>query len=467
MSGGLLRVSARSLQEVRENWRAHPASQLPAWPDSTALRRVAGELASLPPLVVASECDGLRAHLASVARGEAFLLQGGDCAETFAGLSHERIRDKVKILLQMSIVLTYGASVPVVKVGRMAGQYAKPRSRQTEDVPGPGGSTVELPVYRGDAVNAVERTPESRRPDAARLLGAYNAAAQTLNLARACATGGLADLRQVHRWCFDFVRSSAMGLRYEALAEEIDRALAFMRACGVDLDRDGAARGVEFYASHEALLLEYESALTRWDTEGRAAYDLSGHMVWVGERTRALDGAHVEFASGVANPIGVKLGPTTRPEDAIALADRLDPDYAPGRLTFITRIGAQRVWDLLPPIVEKVAASGHEVVWVCDPMHGNTFESATGYKTRRFDDVALEVTGFFKVHQALGTVPGGIHIELTGDDVTECLGGADEIGDDDLAGRYETACDPRLNARQSLELAFLAAEMLKKRRSLR
>ena len=450
-------------RSVVDSWRTLPAAQQPDWPDLAAVRRVHDELAGLPPLVAGSECATLRRRLAAVARGEAFLLQGGDCAETFAALSAEQIRDKVKTLLQMAVVLTYGASVPVVKMGRIAGQYAKPRSRGVETVSTPTGP-AEIPSYRGDAVNDLARSVEARTPDPERMLRAYHAAALTMNLVRSFATGGFADLRQVHSWNADFVGRSPAGQRYESLAADIDRALAFMAACGVDLDRVDAAHTVELYASHEALLLEYESALTRVDEDSGLAYDLSGHMVWIGERTRQLDGAHVEFARGIANPVGVKLGPTTSPDDAVALADRLDPERAAGRLTFIARMGARVVRDALPAVVEKVQASGHEVVWVSDPMHGNTMESSTGYKTRHFDDVVEEVMGFFDVHRELGTVPGGIHVELTGDDVTECLGGADRIADADLVGRYETACDPRLNVGQSLELAFLVAEMLRERR---
>ncbi|MQA80903.1 MAG: 3-deoxy-7-phosphoheptulonate synthase class II [Streptosporangiales bacterium] len=434
-----------------------PAEQQPGWPDPDALARVGDDLRALPPLVVASECDQLRDRLAAVARGEAFLLQGGDCAETFASVTAEQIRDKVKVLLQMAVVLTYGASVPVVKVGRIAGQYAKPRSSPTETVDG-----VELPSYRGDAVNAIGPTAQERAPDPRRMLRAYNVAAQTLNLVRAYATGGFAGLHRVHAWNSDFVGSSPVLQRYEEMAADIDRALAFMRACGVDLE-SGPAHGVELFASHEALLLDYETALVR--EERGSLYDLSGHLLWIGERTRRPDGAHVELAARIANPVGVKLGPTTTPEEAVTLAERLDPDATPGRLTMVVRMGAARVRDTLPAIVEKVDAAGHPVVWVCDPMHGNTFESGNGFKTRRFDDVIDEVTGFFEVHRALGTVPGGVHVELTGDDVTECLGGSHAIGDEHLPYRYETACDPRLNASQSLELAFLVAEMLQRRSS--
>ena len=423
---------------------------------------MAERLSQSPPLVVPEECDRLRARLADVARGKAFLLQGGDCAETFADATVEKVRDKTKILLQMAVVLTYGASVPVVKVGRMAGQYAKPRSKNTEVIDG-----VELPSYRGDAVNSIERSVQARTPDPARLLEAYHRAAATLNLIRAHATGGFADLRKVHAWNSDFVRRSPAGQRYESIATDIERALQFMAACGFDLDAADVAHQVELFASHEALLLDYESALTRYDTDRDAVYDLSAHMVWVGERTRDLAGAHVEFASRIANPIGVKLGPTTSPDTAVALLEKLNPDGVPGRLMFVTRMGADRVRDALPPIIEKVTATGAEVVWTCDPMHGNTIESASGYKTRHFDDVVEEVTGFFEVHQALGTIPGGLHVELTGEDVTECLGGADDIVDADLADRYETACDPRLNVGQSLELAFLVASMLQDGRRAR
>jgi 3-deoxy-7-phosphoheptulonate synthase len=386
-----------------------------------------------------------------VAKGEAFLLQGGDCAEAFDGVSADQIRNKLKTLLQMAVVLTYAASVPVVKVGRIAGQYSKPRSKPTETRDG-----VTLPVYRGDSVNGFAFTPESRRPDPERLKRMYNASASTLNLVRAFTTGGYADLRQVHAWNQDFVRNSPSGQRYERLAKEIDSALSFMNACGVDPEE---FRTVEFYSSHEALVLDYETALTRTDSRTGKLYDVSGHMVWIGERTRQLDHAHIEFASQISNPIGVKLGPTTTVDEALTLIDRLDPNREPGRLTFITRMGAGKVRDNLPQLVEKVTASGAVPVWICDPMHGNTYEAETGHKTRRFDDVLDEVKGFFEVHRALGTHPGGIHVELTGDDVTECVGGGDEVFVDDLHQRYETACDPRLNRSQSLDLAFLVAEM--------
>lgn len=424
-----------------ETWRERPAAQQPSWPDGAAVDAVEAELRGLPPLVVAPEVDALTDRLAAVSRGEAFLLQGGDCAETFASNTTEAVRDKVRTLLAMAVVLTYGASMPVVKVGRWAGQYAKPRSADLD--------AQGLVSYRGDAVNGL--LPAERTPDPTRMLRAYHASAVTLNLLRAYATGGLADLHAVHDWNKDFVRRSSAGRRYDRLARDIDRALAFMRACGV---QDDATRGVELFASHEMLLLPYEAALTH------EAYDLSAHLVWIGERTRQLDGAHVAFARSIANPVGVKIGPSTSPEDVLALADALDPGHRPGRLTFVTRLGADHVSELLPPLVEKVRASGHPVVWACDPMHGNTATTATGVKTRHFDDVLDEVRGFFDVHQSLGTHPGGLHIELTGEDVTECLGGGESIDEAGLSERYETACDPRLNTGQSLELAFLAAEML-------
>jgi 3-deoxy-7-phosphoheptulonate synthase len=443
-----------------DEWRARPAAQQPAWPDPAEVRRVGATLAELPPLVAAAECDRLRSHLADVAQGKAFLLQGGDCAETFKSVSAKKVRDKVRVLLQMAVVLMYGASLPVVKVGRIAGQYAKPRSADQETVLTSDGP-LELPSYRGDAVNDIERTVAARTPDPARMIAAYDHAARTLNLVRMFSRGGLADLRKVHAWNADFVQRSPAGLRYEAIATEIERALAFMQACGVNLDAEGTVQGVELFASHEALLLEYESALTRYDDESGRVYDLSGHLVWIGDRTRQLDGAHVALLAEIANPIAVKLGPSASPEEVAALVERLDPDGTPGRLTLISRMGAERVRDLLPPVIQKVQATGRQVVWVCDPMHGNTRESAGGLKTRHFDDVVAEVTGFFAVHRGLGTLPGGLHVELTGDDVTECLGGAEDILDADLAGRYETACDPRLNAGQSLELAFQVAEMLR------
>jgi 3-deoxy-7-phosphoheptulonate synthase len=425
-------------------WRERPAAQQPAWPDADSLREVAATLAKLPPLVVASEVDQLRERLAAVARGEAFLLQGGDCAETFNTTSQADIAGKVRVLLQMAVVLTYGASMPVVKLGRIAGQYAKPRSSDLD--------ATGRPSYRGDMVNDLHG---DRTPDPQRIVRAYNTAATTLNLLRAYASGGLASLDRVHAWNTTFARSTETGARYERLASEIDRAVRFMRACGV---HDAALEGVELYAGHEALILEYERALTR--IENGRAYDLSGHYVWVGERTRQLDGAHLDFVARIANPIGVKLGPTTTPEFAAELVERLDPDGTPGRLTLVTRMSNALVRDRLPAIVEKVESTGHQVIWQCDPMHGNTEETADGVKTRHLDRIIDEVDGFFDVHAALGTHPGGLHVELTGDDVTECIGGTAELTAADLGRRYETACDPRLNIEQSLELAFRVAERL-------
>jgi 3-deoxy-7-phosphoheptulonate synthase len=432
-----------------------PADQQPDWPDDAALGRVIGELRRLPPLVFAGECDQLRDRLAAVSRGEAFVLQGGDCAETFEGVSAVNVRNKLKTLLQMAVVLTYAASVPVVKMGRLAGQYAKPRSRSTETRGG-----VTLPAYRGDAVNGFAFEADTRQPDPERLLRTYNASAATLNLTRAFVGGGYADLRQVHAWNTDFVRTSPAGLRYERLAGQIEKALSFMKAISADPEQ---LHTVELYASHEALLLDYEQAMTRVDSRTGLPYDVSGHFVWIGERTRRLDGAHIEFAARIRNPIGVKVGPTTTPDDVLALADRLDPERQPGRLTFVTRMGAGKIRDLLPPLIEKADSSGLVASWICDPMHGNTYEAPSGHKTRRFDDVVDEVRGFFEVHRSLGTHPGGIHVELTGDDVTECVGGGDPIGEDGLSERYETLCDPRLNRTQSLELAFLVAELLEAR----
>jgi len=411
---------------------------------------VTGELTGLPPLVFAGECDALRERLAAVARGEAFVLQGGDCAETFAGATADAVRDKLQTLLQMAVVLTYGASVPIVKIGRLAGQFAKPRTRPIESRDG-----TELPVYRGDAINGIEFTAQARTPDPARLLRAYHCSAVTLNLCRAFATGGYADLHQVHAWNQDFVARSPAGQRYERLAGEIDRALAFMRACGADPEE---LRAVELYSSHEALVLDYEQALTRCDSRTGLMYDTSAHFVWVGERTRDLNGAHVEFASGIRNPIGVKIGPDAKPADVLALITKLNPGREPGRLTLITRMGAGRVRDALPPLISAVIAEGIQVPWICDPMHGNTFEAPSGHKTRRLQDVVDETAGFFEVHRALGTHPGGIHLEFTGDNVTECVGGSHEIVADDLYQRYETACDPRLNRSQALDLAFTVAE---------
>ncbi|WP_375423144.1 class II 3-deoxy-7-phosphoheptulonate synthase [uncultured Friedmanniella sp.] len=443
-------LETSSVPSLAELHALNPLQQ-PTYADAGALDSVIGKLRTLPPLVFAGECDELRAKMASVAAGEAFLLQGGDCAETFEGVTAANIQGKLRTLLSMAVVLTYAAQVPIVKVGRMAGQYAKPRSSASETRDG-----VTLPAYRGDAVNGFDFNPTSREPDPQRLLGVYNASAATLNLTRAFVTGGFAHLRRVHSWNADFVLSSA-AVQYQALAGEIDRALAFMAACGID---DDIFRTVDFYSSHEALVLEYEHALTRIDSRTSLPYGTSGHFLWIGERTRQLHGAHVELMRHVRNPLGVKLGPTTTADTALELADRLDPDHEPGRITFITRMGAGKVRDLLPEVVAKVTASGRQVAWVCDPMHGNTFEARNGYKTRAFADVVEELNGFFDVHEELGTWPGGVHVELTGDDVTECVGGSDDLVEADLVNRYETLCDPRLNRNQSLELAFLVAERL-------
>lgn len=427
-----------------------PAAQQPDWPDPARADEVVAELSGLPPLVFAGECDQLRSRIAAVTRGEAFILQGGDCAETFAGANADAVRAKLQTILQMAVVLTYGARVPIIKIGRLAGQFAKPRSRPTEVRDG-----VELPAYRGDAINGFEFTAAARTPDPARMLRAYHCSAVTLNLCRAFTTGGYADLHQVHAWNRDFVRNSPSGRRYERLAGEIDRALAFMRACGADADE---LRTVELYSSHEALLLPYEQALTRIDSRTGHPYDVSAHFLWIGERTRDIDGAHVEFAASVRNPVGVKIGPDAAPRDVLALIRRLSPDREPGRLSLITRLGADRIREALPPLIEAVHDEGTPVAWICDPMHGNTFEAPSGHKTRRLEDVVAEVQGFFEVHRALGTHPGGIHIEFTGDNVTECVGGSHEIIAEDLHQRYETACDPRLNRSQALDLAFIVAE---------
>jgi 3-deoxy-7-phosphoheptulonate synthase len=434
-----------------DNYVNLPAAQQPNWPDQADLVRVRAELAKFPPLVFAGEVDILRDRLASAARGQAFLLQGGDCAETFTDATADRIRNRVKTLLQMAVVLTYGASLPVIKMGRMAGQFAKPRSSNDETREG-----VTLPAYRGDAVNGYDFTLESRTANPERLLKAYNTSASTLNLIRAFTQGGFADLRSVHEWNRGFTDNPA-NARYESLAKEIDRAIKFMAACGADFD---ALRTTEFYVSHEALLFDYERPMTRIDSRTGTPYDTSGHFIWIGERTRQLDGAHVDFMSRVRNPIGVKLGPTTSTSDVLDLIDKLDPNREPGRLTFISRMGAPKIREELPKLVEAVRDSGATPLWITDPMHGNGITTKNGYKSRRFDDVMDEVRGFFEVHRALGTVPGGIHVELTGDDVAECLGGSEHIDEATLEERYESLCDPRLNHSQSLELAFLVAEAL-------
>jgi 3-deoxy-7-phosphoheptulonate synthase len=432
-------------------WRTLPISQQPAWPDPDAVAAASAEIAGLPPLVFAGEVDILRERLARAARGEAFLLQGGDCAETFAGATAEAIRNRVKTILQMAVVLTYGASMPIIKMGRMAGQFAKPRSSDTET-----RGDVTLPAYRGDIVNGYDFTPESREADPRRLVQGYHTAASTLNLIRAFTQGGFADLRQVHSWNRGFASNPA-NHRYEKLAGEIDKAIRFMLAAGADFDE---LKRVEFYSSHEGLLMDYERPMTRIDSRNGTPVNTSAHFVWIGERTRALDGAHVDYFSRIRNPIGVKLGPTTTPADMEKLIDKLDPNREPGRLTFVARMGAGKVRDALPPLLEAIKTLDANPLWISDPMHGNGLTTPTGYKTRRFDDIVDEVKGFFEAHRAAGTYPGGIHIELTGDDVTECLGGSEQIDEADLATRYESLCDPRLNHMQSLELAFLVAEEL-------
>ncbi|WP_448760554.1 class II 3-deoxy-7-phosphoheptulonate synthase [Actinomyces oricola] len=433
-------------------WRARPAAQQPAYPDAGELAAVSADLRSRPPLVFAGEVDSLRKLMAKASKGEAFVLMGGDCAESFADNTALNIRLKVQTILQMAAVLTYGASTPVVKIGRMAGQYAKPRSADTETRDG-----LTLPSYRGDSVNSHEFTLQARVPDPHRMLDAYLRSGTTLNLIRAFTMGGYADLREVHSWNRGFTANPAYS-RFESLAEEIDRAMRFMEAAGVDFD---ALRQVDFYAAHEALLLEYEDAMIREDSRSGRLYDTSAHLLWVGERTRGAEDAHVALLEGVHNPAGVKIGPTTTPAQLIALIDHLNPDGDPGRLCIITRMGAGRIRQLLPPLVEAVQADGRPVTWITDPMHGNTITADNGFKTRRFEEIMDEVRGFFEVHRALGTVPGGIHVELTGDDVTECLGGGEHIDEAGLAERYETLVDPRLNHQQSLEMAFEVAEMLR------
>ncbi len=434
-----------------DNYRNLVAAQQPTWPDQKKLEEVKAILATYPPLVFAGEVDILKSRLAQAASGKAFLLQGGDCAETFADATADRIRNRVKTMLQMAVVLTYGASMPVVKMGRMAGQFAKPRTSDTETREG-----LELPAYRGDAVNGYDFTLESRTADPMRLLQAYNTSASTLNLIRAFTMGGFADLRSVHEWNKGFTDNPANS-RYETMAREIDKAIKFMAACGANFNE---LRTTEFYTSHEGLLFDYERPMTRIDSRTGTPYDTSAHFIWIGERTRKLDGAHMDFLSRVRNPLGVKLGPNTSVDDVLALIEKLDPEREPGRLTLISRMGAGKIREALPKLVKAVKDAGAQPLWVSDPMHGNGITTANGYKSRRFDDVMDEVRGFFEVHRDLGTFPGGVHIELTGDDVAECLGGSEHIDEATLESRYESLCDPRLNHSQSLELAFLVAEEL-------
>jgi len=438
------------------SWRARPAAQQPEWPDEGALDDVLKQLSTLPPLVFAGEVRQLTATLAEVAGGRAFLLQAGDCAESFEAFTADAIRDKLKVILQMAVVLTYGAGVPVVKMGRIAGQFAKPRSSPTEQV-----GELTIPVYRGDMVNDPAPNAEARVPDPSRLQRAYNQSASTMNLLRAFTKGGFADLNQVHTWNQEFVAGSNEGQRYERIAAGIERALRFMAACGIDSARETALHQVDFFTSHEALILGYEEALTRNDSLTGDWYDCSAHLLWVGDRTRQLDGAHLDFLRGLNNPLGAKLGPSASPDDVLELCELLNPDRIPGRLSLISRMGAERIDDQLPPIVRAVRDAGHPVVWVCDPMHGNTFVSVGGRKTRHLDHVLAEIASFFRVHRAEGTWPGGVHVELTGENVTECLGGAEEVLDSDLDQRYLSVCDPRLNGRQSLDLAYRVAELLR------
>ena len=443
------------------SWRDYPILQVPEYPDQEAVDAVESRLSQKPPLVFAGEVQNLRAELGKVAKGDAFLLQGGDCAESFAEFSANNIRDSFKLFLQMAVVLTFGASMPIVKVGRMAGQFAKPRSSGVETVGG-----IELPSYRGDMVNGIEFDKDSRIPDPERLLQVYEQSASTLNLLRAFSNGGLADLHQVHKWTTDYITDTKQADRFEALASRIDDCLAFMEACGLNAKSSPQMAETDFFTSHEALLLNYEQALTRQDTitDEKGWFTTSAHMVWIGDRTRQLDGAHVEYMSGINNPIGLKCGPSMDTDDLRRLIDKLNPQNIPGRLTLIARMGAEIVTDKLAPLVEAVKEHGSDVVWCSDPMHGNTVKASTGYKTRRVDDVMREVTGFFEVHDALGTYPGGVHFEMTGQNVTECLGGVVEVTEARLGDRYHTHCDPRLNAAQSLELSFLIADLMKKRR---
>lgn len=443
-----------------ESWRSRPILQVPTYPDASALTAVEAELRHFPPLVFAGEARRLKRLLGHVAEGKAFLLQGGDCAESFAEFHPNNIRDMFRVLLQMAVVLTFGAAVPVVKVGRLGGQFAKPRSADTETIDG-----VTLPAYRGDMINGMDFTPQARIPDPQRMIRAYNQSASTLNLIRAFAQGGYADLHQVHLWNLSFVADSPQGSRYKDLAGRLDEALAFMAACGLTSETTPQIRETSFFTSHEALLLNYEEALARVDSTTGDWYDTSAHLLWIGERTRDPDDAHVEFLRGVGNPVGVKIGPGISSDGLIRLIDMLNPANEAGRLTLIVRMGAEKLAARLPPLIERVGREGRRVVWVSDPMHANTVKSATGYKTRHFDRILEEVRTFFAVHEAEGTYAGGVHFEMTGQDVTECVGGAQAITEANLGTRYNTHCDPRLNASQALELAFLLAEILKEGRS--
>ena len=439
-----------------DSWKILPAEQQPDWEKSEAYSKVISEISGYPPLVFAGEVRALKQQLGDAAQGNGFLIQGGDCAETFDDFRADSIRDKLKILLQMSVVLTYGASCNVVKLGRIAGQFAKPRSANTETRDG-----IELPSYRGDAVNDINFNEDSRKQNPKRLLRTYNQSAATLNLLRAFTTGGFADLNKVHVWNQEFIAQSPQGKRYEEIANSIDDALIFMKAVGITSDNTSALKLAEFFTSHEALLLGYEHALTRQDSLTGKWYNCSAHFLWIGDRTRQPNGAHVEFLSGVDNPIGIKVGPTINEEELITLCEKLNPENEWGKLTLISRMGADTVRSKLPPLIKTIKESGQKVLWVCDPMHGNTYKTDNGYKTRHFDTILEELEHFFAIHRAEETIPGGVHFELTGDNVTECLGGAREISDSDLNSRYETACDPRLNNEQSLELAFLVTDLLR------
>jgi 3-deoxy-7-phosphoheptulonate synthase len=437
--------------KMGEGWRELRAHQQPEWPDRRELGVATAALRALPPLVLASECDTLREHLEQAAYGESFVLMGGDCAETFGGVTTDNIHDRVKTVLQMAAVLTYGAGAPVVKIGRMAGQFGKPRSSATET-----RGDMSLPAYRGDIVNSIEFTPEARQPDPTRLVSAYHASAVTLNFVRAFAHAGFADARAVHAWNRGFAANHASA-PYEQLTRRMEKALRYMSACGADFE---TLASTDIFAGHEALVLDYEDALTREEPHRSRKYDTSGHFLWVGERTRQINGAHIDFISHISNPVGVKIGPSTSSDDLLELIAKINPERIPGRLTLITRLGAHRIQDVLPPLVRAVQQSRHPVVWVCDPMHGNTVTSKDGLKTRHFEVIVQEVQKFFEIHRAFGTVPAGIHVELTGSDVTECVGGSIGVTEESLAERYHTACDPRLNHQQSLELAFLIADLI-------
>lgn len=441
-------------------WRDKPAKQLPEYPDEARLQAAEKTLSALPPLVFAGEARNLKTQLAQVCAGNAFVLQGGDCAESFAEFGANKIRDTFRVLLQMSIIMTFAGSMPIVKMGRVAGQFAKPRSddKETKD-----GQT--LPIYRGDIINGMDFSADARIPDPERMVKAYNQSAATLNLLRAFAQGGYADLQKVHNWNLDFIHGSPLSQRYESMAAEIDRALAFMRACGISSETVPAMRETDFYTCHEALLLPYEQAMTRVDSTTGDWYDTSSHFLWIGARTNQTDGAQIEFVRGIQNPLGLKCPPNLDVDTLLRSIDIMNPDNEPGRLSLIARMGAGQVMDKLSPLVQAVKKEGRNVVWICDPMHGNTEKSSTGYKTRRFDNILSEVRDFFAVHRQNGTHPGGVHFELTGQDVTECIGGADQITAEDLSSRYHTACDPRLNANQALELAFLVADELKAAKS--